>query len=125
MSFESALVQQLSDATISALVGERVRPIFRPEEETFPCIVYTIISSDQMNNLSGRDTSLRNVRLQLDIWSRDHQNLIDVTDAVRTQMNAASTLFKSTMLPSSFDDYEPEMDLLHKVLEFSCWYKEA
>ena len=126
MSFESALVTELtSNAALSALVGgDRVRPVFRPEEETFPCVVYTVISTDQMSNLAGRDTSLRNIRVQIDLWCRTHDDLIALADAVKVQMNAA-TGFKSTLLPSGFDDYEPEMDLLHKVLEFSCWYKEA
>ena len=125
MSFEAKLKTHLQVSAITALVGERITPVLRPEGDSQPAIVYSIVSKDQVSNLAGRDGSLRNIRVQIDIWARKHSDILAVEAAVRTQMDVPAATFRSTMNPGGFDDYESETKLYRRLLEFSCWFTEA
>jgi len=125
MNFEAALKAHLQAAAITALVADRITPVQRQETAAVPAIVYQVVTHDQVSNLSGRDGSLRNVRVQLDIWARKHSDILLVDAAVRTQMDIAAATFRAVLTPGGGDDYEPETKLYRRLLEFSCWFTEA
>ena len=126
MSFEADLKAHLNgDASVSALILDRMYPVLRPESSALPANTYQLITLDQVENLSGRDGSLRNYRVQVDLWALKYSDILLLDSAVRARMATAATSFRSAMLPSGFDDYEPDTKLYRRMLEFSCWFTET
>lgn len=125
MSFEAALKSHLqADATISGLVADRIYPGIRQERAPTPAVTYQVIAFDQVSNLSGRDGSLRNVRVQVDCWSLAHSACLELEAAVRARMDTAASTFRAT-LTSALDDFEPETRLYRRSLDFSVWFTET
>lgn len=128
MSFEGALRQHLGgDATLAGLVGERIHPVIRPEDGALPAITYQVIALDQNEALGGRASRLRRFRVQIDIWADNGKftlHLLPIDAALRTRMGTAAQSFTSTMLPSGFDDFEPDTKVHRRSLEYSCWFSE-
>ena len=126
MSFEADLKSHLNgDATVAALIADRMFPVLRQESSELPAISYQVIALNQVENLSGRDGSLRNVRVQIDLWARAFSDILSIDTAVRARMTTAASSFRSAMLPSGFDDYEPDSKLYRRMLEYSCWFTET
>lgn len=128
MSFEADLRTHLGAAAVTALVEDRIHPIKRPDAGALPAVTYQMIALDQVNNLAGRDGSLRNYRVQIDIWAADGKftdHLLAIDAAIRARMDTPATTFRSAMLPSGFDDFEPDVKIYRRMLEYSCWYTEA
>lgn len=126
MSFEADLKAHLQgDAAIAAIVGQRIFPVIRPERETVPAITYTAPPPDQISHLGGRSSSLRNYRLQVDLWARAHSDVVLLDAAVRARMDTAATTFRAVLIAGSgLEDYESETKLFRRMLEFSCWFNE-
>lgn len=128
MSFEGALRQHLGgDATLAQLVGDRIHPVIRPEGGALPAITFQVIALDQNEALGGRASSLRRFRVQIDVWAdRDNftRHLLPIDAALRARMDTAAQSFRSTMLPSGFDDFEPDTKVHRRSLEYSCWFSE-
>lgn len=125
MSFEADLKTHLGVAALAALVTDCVWPVIRPEgNSTFPAITYQVIALDPQANLDGIDASLREIRVQIDVWARAHSDILAVADALMTRMDTAATSFTSVLLPGSgADSYEPDTKLYRRTLEWSCWYR--
>lgn len=126
MSFEADFKAHLNgDGTVAGLIGDRMHPSVRPEGGALPALVYQVTTRDQLQTHGGRADTLRNVRVQIDIWSSTYSALLALDAAVRARMETAANSFKSAMLPSGFDDYETDTKLYRRMLEFSCWYTET
>lgn len=125
MSFEAALYGHLSHASVTAIAGDRIRPGIRKESETVPGISYQVVSFGENGSLEGRATTLRAIRVQIDLWALKHSDILALDAAVRARMDTPASSFRSTMLPSGIDDYEPETKLYRRMLEYSCWFTET
>lgn len=125
MSFEADLKTHLGAAAIVALVGDRVYPVIRPQGSALPAVTYQRIAEDAMMNLDGIDTSLRQVRVQIDCWASTYAAVASLALAMRDRMNAAAATFTSVLLTGGgLDDYEPETRLYRRSMDFHCWFKE-
>lgn len=124
MSFEADLKAHLQgSAALSALVADRITPSVREEGAGGPSVVYQLVSFDPQTNLDGMDGSLRNFRVQLDLYARTKSDVLAMTDAVYARMDTAASSFKSVALSPLADDYESDTRLYRRMLEFSCWYR--
>jgi hypothetical protein len=124
MSFEADLKSHLQgSAALVALIADRIFPVIREEGSALPAVVYQVIANDPQPNLDAMDTSLRNIRVQLDCWSRAHSDLLTMFDAIRARMDTAASTFTSVAMSSVIDDYESDTRLYRRLLEFSCWYR--
>lgn len=126
MSFEADLKAHLQgNAAIAAIVSDRIYPVIRPERADVPAITYQAPPPDQVSHLGGRSATLRNYRLQVDLWARAHSQVVELDAAVRSRMDTAAATFRAVLLPGSgLEDYESETKLYRRVLEFSCWFNE-
>lgn len=124
MSFEADLKSHLNVAAVTDLVGDRLTPVVREEGKGVPAVTYQIISLDAQSNLDGIDDSMREFRLQMDLWAEQHSQILALADALIARMNTAATSFTSVLLPGSgADGYEPDTKLYRRMLEWSCWYR--
>lgn len=125
MSFESELKTHLGDASITALVQDRVYPLTRPQDAAVPAVTYQQITLDPHMNLGGIDASLRQVRLQIDCWALTFDAAAALALAVRDRMNTAASNFRSVLLSGGLDDYESDTRLYRRMMEFNCWFHET
>lgn len=123
MSIEAEIRTHLISASaISSLVGNRVYPGVRKEEEGLPALTYTMIFDDPHMDLDGVNGGLRQVRVQIDMWAKTYAVVLSLEAAVKARMNTAATNFKSVQLGTMLDDFEPETRLYRRTREFSVWY---
>jgi len=65
MTLESAIRTALvGDASVYAIIGDRVYPLLIPQDAAYPAIAYQRISGKNLRSHDGAD-SLENVRVQL------------------------------------------------------------
>lgn len=73
--------------------------------------------------------AVRDIRMQMDIWSRTSQLELDtIYEQVLTTLNLISTNQNSThifwqRLGNAHDQYESEMRIWHKVVDFIIWVR--
>lgn len=125
MSFEADLKAHLQGASaISALTDDRIYPVLRPQGAGLPAVTYQIIARDHQVNLDGGDSSLRQLRVQLDCWARSHEDAMNLLDAVIARLDTAASSFRAVLIAGAGDeDYEPETKLYRRTQDFSCWYR--
>jgi len=126
MSFESELRAHLGHSSITAYVEDRIYPVVRPQSSTLPALVYTPFGVDQVNNLAGRDSSLRFIRVQVDCWSRTFDEALVLAEAVKARMDTAASNFRTVLSPGSgFDDFEDDTRLYRRSMDFHCSFTQT
>jgi len=107
MSFEAALKTHLqSDATIAALVGDRIHPALLPAGSALPALTYQHIGGAVMTDLSGGDGDLRNPRVQINCWAESYVQAHALSEAVRARLQTAASTFKAVPVLGPQDAYE-------------------
>lgn len=123
MAVESKVYLTLSQSTIlSGLVGDRIYPLHRVQSGITPSIVFSHMSGDRVNDLSGY-SHLHNPQYQMDIYTTSVDQLRQIGDIVLSVMEA-STLFSAIAPTDPFDGYEDDFALYRRTLEFSIWDKD-
>jgi len=85
---EKALVTLLlSNAGVTALVGDRVSPSTRPQGSALPAITYQLITGAPLYADDG-DAGLREDRIQLDCWAATYTGAKDTARAVADVLSA-------------------------------------
>lgn len=74
------------DATAFALVGNRVYPIFLPDNATYPAVVVRMSANNPANTKSN-PSKTDNVMMDIDIVSGDYQQCCEVFEAVRSAID--------------------------------------
>lgn len=123
MSFESALKSHLgADATLTALVANRVYPLTIPEKASLPAVVYQRVITAPENDIDGLDGKLLRIRVQITVWARTTDNARQIAEVIRLRMQVAATSFSGVMLFDS-DTYDPTTGQPGVVMDFSCGYR--
>lgn len=135
MSIETELIAHLAaDATLAALVSDRIHAVLMPQGGDFPAVTITRIASEEqltMEPLAGHVLA----RFQLDAWAETGLEAIAVGDAIRgaLQGHAQAALDGGGTLavqgirlvePGIRDGYEPESELCRRSLDFEVVYLE-
>ncbi len=121
MSFEADLKAHLSSSGITAVVADRITP--QPLLiAAMPAITYVIAGDAPQTDLDGADGELNQIRVQLDCWAANHEDVKALAELVRIRMKTAATSFKSVPL-SAIEDYEPRTKRHRMSRDFSCWYR--
>lgn len=87
---------------VTALVGQRISPNIRAQNEARPAVVLTLISLDPSNHLAGRPTADAN-RVQMDVFAESYNSARTVADACRDALEAADVV-----MDNEFESYEDE-----------------
>lgn len=109
-----------SDPTLSALVSDRITPVIIPQNQTMPCIRYTVVGERDLNTRINNNTDFRNLRVQFDCYSP----VFSVTQQVAKALSNAllsyqGSYFKSIYIDSQQDfDSDNEPNLHKQILEF-------
>ena len=74
-----------NDATVQSYVSNKIYPLIATQGTVEPFITYQIISIVSRKN-KDRDVKLDIVRIQINVFSKDYEELNNITDAVRSAL---------------------------------------
>ncbi len=100
---EAGLVNLLiTDATVSAIIGNRCYPVCVPETAVWPCLSYSVITSTCQYSLENSVITTK--RIQLDGWSDSYLVAKQTIDAVRNVLSGfQGTLNDGTIITGAFE----------------------
>jgi hypothetical protein len=116
---EAIRARLTQDAAVTALVGARVYPLVAKQIAAVPFIVLTTVSDVPENSMdSAPSTRLRVARLQVDCYSKTHQEAHQVADAVHAVVGALAEADLGARLESQQDLYDDETQLFRVSADY-------
>ena len=124
MSIEENLYSALTSSTlITTLTSNRIYPVDVPQEVAFPFINYFRLASNPTNSFDGRDTSLVNALIQVDVFSTSYATSKTLRENVALVLDASTRI--SGRLTNDSDSFDPVLNTDKKVyritMDFSLW----
>lgn len=136
---EDAIQTRLSAvAALTNIVDTRIYYGQLPQNPTYPCVSYHLIS-EKPEHAMGADTGVVRARVQVDSWGRDSENSPGIDQARNTDAAVVTALsrFRGTLSPASGDvvvqdimrltareDYEDKTRVWHRTRDFEVIYQE-
>ena len=119
------LLQSLSP--ITDLVGTRVYPLQMPQNPTYPCLVYRLISDRSLDWVEG-DGGMYWPRFQFDCFAQSYGQAKRLARTLRLQLSGYSGLVGEIDLCrisflNEVDDFEPVAEVYRVAVEFRIQYK--
>lgn len=102
---EQAIVDILeNDSNVSAVIDNRIFPLFIPQEKKVPAITYERIDTDANDTKSGAST-LDGILIDIDLWGKDFKVLKDLAKDVRNALDRFSGTKQGIIIQSiQFDN---------------------
>lgn len=120
MSVEQDIFSLLSNyAGLSALVSSRIYPIKAPQKPTYPLIVYSRISNNNLNALGG-SCGIGNSRFQMKAYAETYSSASAVADQIQLAMDSAT--FNNLLISRIDLDFDDNAEKYSIVLDFSLWH---
>lgn len=132
MDVQGALRARLLAAVpVTALVGQRVYWVQRPQESGLPAITLETATGDRPRTYEGLQAT-RSPRIQMNVWAVDYSSAQQIVDAAI----AALAPIRTTSNGVYFDqiDFESEgdslerlgtTDIIHKRIDLIVWHSPA
>lgn len=125
----------LADATLQALLVDRIYWVQLPQGSARPYLLLSIVSSVPDVVYDGATGLVQN-RVQFDCWGEDYYQAKNVARAVATLLNgkkfttpsSGGTRFEGFFIEAErdgHDDVEAPDDLFRTSLDFIIWHKGA
>lgn len=124
----------LTDATIAALVGDRIHPGALPQDCPLPAISYAVAGTREPRTLA-RATPYRATRFRVSIWSDFEAEAEDVAEAARAALAGFSGLVGAirvalVAIEGEVDLPEPRPDggdesTYRITLDLRAWHRSA
>lgn len=113
-----------ANATLAALVGERMYPGVARENTEEPYVVMSVVSDVGEVSLEGFTSGLHRARVQIDCYSRKYDKAQEVGDAVEGTLKTYAVVGLKFVRLNRNDGFEAET-LYHRVqMDFSVWLNE-
>lgn len=118
------------NATVAALVGDRVAPFKEDQAPTRPYITYQLINMGPRPHAMGSDPAVVTDRYQVDLWADTYAAVIELDDAVMAMLSRWRGTEAGVTVQASFhvdrrDGYESDTKLHRRSLDFEISWDEA
>lgn len=123
----------LGDATITGIVGTRVRPLGVSPDDVRPYLTYQVTGGDGNLSIDGAPADYLNAEFEIGVYSPTYTGAMDLSKAVRNRLDGfGETVSDVEFAPSMFDgqtDVEESgddgtEDLIYvRVITFKVLYK--
>jgi hypothetical protein len=108
-----------ADASLTALVGDRVWPLILPEHPTLPAITYALVS--QPTEVTQEGVQYRSPKWRLRLWSLDYDDLIPMALRLAAIFgDQARTPFPSSRIEypaSAAEEHEPDTHFYTRAVD--------
>ena len=140
MSLHAAIASHLlNDSDVALLVGDRVYRTIAPQDTAYPYITYQRITERRGRHFTA-PAGLLATGMQIDCWSQDSNEVLDLADAVRRSLDHKNhagmglaphkITINAAFLESSLDAFEEPSDKsdrgVFRVIQFwEIWHTET
>jgi len=109
-----------ADSTLSGIIGGRVYPLFRPQTDPLPALVYQRVSTVPTNSITGF-SGLDAVRIQFSCYAKTLLEAKELAEALRAAMNADAALRSTCVM--EMDEQDPETRNFRTIVDFNVWQR--
>lgn len=115
-----------ADATIAALVGDRVDWGLRPQGKSLPAISLTAIPAPRDYHMGGAQVTQHHL-VQIDCWAATYKTADELRSAVIAELEPASGQFQGSFVIRDHDMPERvETEVIHRAsIDFKVTYIPA
>lgn len=121
----------IADATIHAVVADRIYPMIIPQGATLPCLTYQRISTPRIvtHDSSGATGDLTNPRFQFDGWAVTQKVAKAIADALRTVLHGkrgamGGVTIRAALAENEAPEYIAEAELYRSRSDYIIWQEE-
>ena len=133
---EKAIVNILiNDSGVTALVGQRIRPILEHQEQALPFVTYQVIDTDHVETMDGA-AGLAMGSIQINAFSATYSEAASIIEAVRVALEGKKGTYNSVVVGGIINASGPrdvpqaptaakETIVYGKSMDFDVWFTEA
>jgi len=126
---DALLTYLLANASINALVGDRIYAMHVQQEATMPCITYQRISTERVLTHDQTSTGLAIPRFQFDVYSFRYSEALEIAEALRDALQgyagAMGTLTTMGVLPMLEQHTEDrDLEVFRLIIDYTIRYEE-
>ena len=123
----------IADATIGAVVANRIYPLMIPQGATLPCLTYQRISTPRIvtHQSSGATGDLTSPRFQFDAWGVTQKEVKAISDALRAVLHgkrgvlAGGVTIRAAIAENEEPEFDPDSELYRSRSDYIIWQEEA
>ena len=128
----------IADATIHAVVEDRIYPMMIPQKALvggvsyYPCLTYQRISTPRIitHDSSGATGDLTSPRFQFDAWAVTQKAAKAISDALRTVLHGKTgamggVTIGAALADSEVPEYIPDAELYRSRSDYIIWHEES
>ena len=122
----------IADASIGAVVDNRIYPLRMPQGATLPCITYQRISTPRIvtHDSSGATGDLTSPRFQFDAWGVTQKSVKAISDVIRKVLHGKTgamggVTIRAALADAEEPEYDPDSELYRSRSDYIIWYQEA
>jgi hypothetical protein len=124
MTIEKGLVSH-----IESYVEVQAYLLALPQDVELPAIRYQRITTPRALTLDQTNSGLAMSTFQFDVYAETYDDIVTITEDIHSAFDGYTGLLDDTkvyaILPDGErDDYEPELKLFRKILDFMIYYEE-
>jgi hypothetical protein len=109
-----------ADPVVAALVAQRIYPLFRPQNDPLPAVVYQRLSTTPENSLLGF-SGLDLVRVQFSCYAKTVADAKSLATAVRSALNEATELKGICVYEA--DEMDADTRNFRVFIDFNFWQR--
>ena len=126
---EQGLTTLLNASTsITALIGDRLYPVFVPQSPTYPCLSYQVISGSSSYSMDGSAETVK--RIQFDAWGTTYADVKNIQQALHNLLDgfegvlSDGTAVHGTFRGVELDEFENDSLTYRTLTEYSFHFVE-
>jgi hypothetical protein len=118
-----------ADATLAAIVSDRIYPIRMPDDlATFPAVTYQRVSGGREVAHDG-DAALTRPRFQISVWGQGYKEVRQATQAVLDLFSGYKGAIGdhtdcACFIETDLEVYEEQTKLIHAIVDVTIWHKD-
>ena len=105
--------------SLTTLVSTKIYPAKVPQAVAPPAVTYRVVSGGRVNSLTGY-SGLSNPQVYIDCFSTSYSQVLSVSTAI-IEAITGSTRFKAVLSDNPVDEYDDEISVHRRTLDFSIW----
>jgi len=123
----------IADASVGAVVDNRIYGMVMPQGATLPCLTYQRISTPRIvtHDSSGATGDLIHPRFQFDAWGVTQKSVKAISDVIRKVLHgktgalAGGVSIRAAIADNEEPEFDPDSELWRSRSDYIIWYEEA
>jgi hypothetical protein len=113
---------------ITAIIGTRMYPLIRPQASQLPALSYQRVAETRVDSLKTGTPgpSTTDVRMQIDAWAAEYEDVKDLAVKVRRAMNGHNQAagLRAMAYLTARDEFDVDSHTYRFSADYSIWVEE-